>query len=155
MLREREPFFYVCDMDLTYFSPREFGEWWSKMAPDLLLKLDGFRHEWDGPVIISPVDGALGRRGGASGSMHNVDKWDLVRAVDVFPGFLVSGRIAFIHNQDQRRRAYSVARAIGFTGIGIYTDTRPGNMLHLDNRDGHLATWSRVAGKYLGIDEVL
>ena len=59
----------------------------------------------------------------------------------------------------ERQRAYEVAKKVGFTGIGLYTDTRPSNMVHLDvradRRPGDPAKWSRVAGDYRAITEVL
>lgn len=143
---------------MIYFRPSEFGEWWALMDQDLLSKLDDFRQAWGYPVLISPVAGALGRHNGPDGnSMHNVDKWEKVRAVDVFPQVPDGkGKFRAMRRDDDRMRAYDIAKAVGFTGIGIYADTMPGNMVHLDNRDGtHVATWSRVAGQYKAISEVL
>lgn len=126
------------------------------MNSDLLLKLDEFRHRWGAPVMISPVDGALGRHAGdSSQSQHNVDLFGEVRAADVFPR-VGSG---FIQTEGERRRAYRIAVEVGFTGIGVYTDTTPGNMLHLDVRTdrqpGNPALWSRVSGQFKGIGEVV
>lgn len=139
--------------ELRYFEPSEFGPWWPQMSRDLLFKLDEFRHRWGAPVIISPAEGSLGRHQGHAGeSQHNVDAWGQVRAVDVFPK--VSGR--YITKAAERRRAYEIAREVGFTGIGLYTDTTPGNMLHVDVRGGNrVATWSRVGGDYLDIGQVV
>ena len=143
---------------LKHFTPAEFGLWWPLMNADLLLKLDAFREAWGAPVIISPASGGIGRHQGSEGkSQHNVDKWGEVRAVDVFPMIEISpGQYRYMTNEADRQRALNVARQVGFTGIGLYTDTQPGNMLHVDNRDGdRVATWSRVAGEYRGINEVL
>ena len=133
--------------NLRYFKASEFGVFYPLMSKDLLLKLDEFRHRWGAPVVVSPAAGGIGRHGGGD-SQHNVDKWGEVRAVDVFPKGMDSAA--------DMQRAYLIAREIGFTGIGLYTDTKPSNMMHLDVRAGtHVATWSRVAGKYLGIGEVI
>lgn len=138
---------------LRYFSPEEFGPWWPQMSRDLLFKLDEFRHRWGAPVIISPAEGSLGRHQGHVGeSQHNVDAWGEVRAVDVFPK--VNGR--YMTRAADRRRAYEIAQEVGFTGIGLYTDTTPGNMLHVDVRPGNrVAKWSRVGGDYLDIGQVV
>lgn len=143
---------------LTHFSPSEFGLWWPLMNADLLTKLDAFREAWGAPVQISPADGGLGRHlGSEGGSQHNVDKWGEVRAVDVFPMIQVRpGEYRYMNSQADRQRAFDTAKQVGFTGIGLYTDTQPGDMLHVDTREGNrVATWSRVAGNYKGINEVL
>ncbi|WP_428398401.1 hypothetical protein [Marinobacter salarius] len=139
--------------ELRYFQPSEFGPWWPMMNRELLFKLDEFRHRWGAPVIISPANGSLGRhQGGGGESQHNVDAWGEVRAVDVFPK--VNGR--YMTRAADRRRAYEIAREVGFTGVGLYTDTQPGNMLHVDVRNGNrVATWSRVGGDYLDIGQVV
>ena len=133
---------------LRYFQPAEFGEWWPYMAPDLLTKLDEFRARLGVPVMISPAQGALGRHAGASLSQHNVDMWGEVRAADVMP---LGVSLA---------RAYEVARAVGFSGIGLYPDWRPHPGLHLDVRPGPLALWSGMLDDegrqvYRGIGEAL
>ena len=126
-------------LDLKYFSRSEFGVWWPLMSQDLLLKLDKFREKWGKPVRVSPHPDAIGREGEGSNSMHNVLKWGEVRAVDVFPEGL--------DTIGDRQRALEIARSVGLTGIGLYTDTSPSNMMHLDNRDQFLY-WTRVNGVY-------
>lgn len=126
---------------LLYFQPEEFGEWWQMMSADLLQKLDTFRSLWGKPVMISPASGALGRHAGTSGSYHNVDRWGVVRAVDVFPSGLT---------MSNARRAVEMAETAGFGGIGLYTDTQPSMMMHLDNRET-TGRWARVDGQYTGI----
>jgi hypothetical protein len=139
---------------LKYFKAPEFRAWWPLMNNDLLLKLDAFREAWAAPVEISKASGSLGRHGGnGDGSQHNIDLLIEVGAVDVFPKRPDGSYISTI---EERQRAYEVAISVGFTGIGIYTDTSPGNLLHLDNRDSErVALWSRIDGEYLGINEVL
>lgn len=118
--------------ELRYFTPGEFREWWPMMSTELLNKLDEFRHRLGVPVTISPAQGALGRKLGTSLSQHNVDLWGEVRAVDVmFSGVSLE-------------RAYEVAKAVGFTGIGAYPDWQPSPGLHLDVRQAPLALWSGI-----------
>ncbi|WP_445354179.1 hypothetical protein ACJJI5_12380 [Microbulbifer sp. EKSA008] len=137
--------------ELKYFKPSEFGVWYPFMSAELLLRIDSFREKWGAPVVISDADGALGRHDGEDGtSQHNIDKWGEVRAVDFFP-MTASGR--YINTPKQLARAYQVAVAVGFTGVGVYTDTQPGFMLHGDVRpidNGH-ASWSRINGNYYGV----
>lgn len=140
-----------------YFSPGEFGGWFEQMAPELLRKLDRFREQWGGRVVVSPVAGGVGRHlGEGDQSQHNVDQWGEVRAVDFFPQVRdLAGRWRYINSAAEIRRAYEVARAVGFTGIGVYTDTAPGYMVHGDVRPdrepGDPATWARVSGEYRGV----
>ena len=145
-------------VNLKYFSPDEFRQWWGQMNPELLQKLDAFRERWGAPVRISPASGALGRHDGITGtSQHNVDAWGEVRAVDVFP-MVPAGRggYAYISSRADRERAYQTARAVGFTGIGLYTDTSPGDMLHVDVRpQTNVATWSRIDGSYMDIGQAI
>lgn len=145
-------------LELDHFTPEEFGQWWGRMSPELLRKLDAFRDRWGAPVVISPAQGGLGRHQGPDGtSQHNVDRWGQVRAVDVFPKVPAGAAgYRYMTKQADRRRAFEIAQAVGFTGIGLYTDTQPGNMLHVDVRPGPtVATWSRVSGDYLGIGQVV
>ena len=141
---------------LKHFKPEEFGAWYPFMNNELLRKLDLFRELLGSPVHVSPVDGALGRHGGDDDhSQHNVDLWGDVRAIDVFP--TLNGE--YIQTEAERTHVYNIARQAGFTGIGLYTDTVPGNMLHVDVRDDRSesapALWARVAGEYTGIAEVI
>lgn len=133
------------------FKPAEFREWWSLMDPRLLGVLDRFRDDWGARVDISPHSDALGRRlGPDSNSQHNVNVWRTVRAADIFPQGL---------SEDEFPRAYDCAKSAGATGIGFYTDTHPGPMMHLDVRRSHTpdrpATWSRIKGRYLGLSHAM
>ncbi|WNZ54164.1 hypothetical protein QT397_14810 [Microbulbifer sp. MKSA007] len=141
---------------LNHFSEGEFGVWYPLMSADLLLKLDRYREAWGGRVVISKADGGIGRKD-ETHSQHNVLRWGEVRAVDVFPQIQdVHGNWQYLSTTEELERAYQVARDTGFTGIGLYTDTEPGYMVHLDNRPGDdIATWSRIAGEYRGISEAL
>lgn len=139
-------------MMLRHFKPREFRGWWDLMSPRLLVCIDRFREIWGARVDVSPVDGALGRRLGPDAmSGHNVDRWGVVEAVDLFPRGM--------DTPDDMARAYDCARRAGATGIGFYTDTKPSNMIHLDTRPDRSAKnprlWSRVDGEYLAIEAVM
>lgn len=139
---------------LKYFARSEFGIWWPLMSNELLKKLDAFREKWGDVVEVSKAEGAIGREGD-NNSQHNPTLWGEVRAVDVFP----KRNGQYISSAADRNRAYAIAREVGFTGIGIYTDTMPGNMLHLDVRkdrdNANPAMWSRVNEKYSAIADVL
>lgn len=141
---------------LKYFKPTEFGLWYPLMSNELLQKLDAFRAAWGYPVVVSSAHGAIGREGDGDSSQHNVTRWGEVRAIDVFPKTASGG---YITGPADRARAYEIAKQVGFTGIGLYTDTSPGNMLHVDVRKdkspGAPATWSRVGGEYRSIGEVV
>lgn len=145
--------------EMKHFTASEFGLWWPLMNAELLTKLDAFRERWSAPVRISPAEGGIGRHNGSDDeSQHNVDAWGEVRAVDVFPMIETRpGEYRYMSTREDRQRAYDTARNVGFTGIGLYTDTQPGDMLHVDTRKagGRVALWSRVAGNYKGIQEVL
>ncbi len=133
---------------LKYFKPDEFGIFYTFINNTTLLKLDAFREAWGKPVIVSSAKGSIGRHGGDSNSQHNIDKFGETRAIDVFP----SG----MDNVFERRRALEIAKRVGFTGIGIYTDTSPSNLLHVDTRPSErVALWSRVDGEYGLIEAVV
>lgn len=143
---------------MTWFTESEFGGWFSRLSVSLMKKLDVFRELVGFAVNVSPVSGAVGRNGGDSHSQHNVDRWGQVNAVDLFVE--LDGQP--VTTQAQRKRLYELAKQAGFTGIGIYTDTfyrgQPWNMLHVDTRkvsNNEIATWSRVDGNYLSINEVI
>lgn len=143
---------------MKWFSPAEFGLWYPLINRDLLKRLDEFRERWGAPVVISKADGGIGRHGNGE-SQHNVDRWGSIRAIDVFPMVDNGSGARYIDNAADLARAYEVARDVGFTGIGVYTDTEPGYMVHLDVRDdrepGNPAQWSRVNGEYLGVEAVI
>lgn len=128
--------------NMQHFESHEFREWWEFMDVDLLIKLDLFRERWNNIVDISPAHGSLGRNDGDSKSYHNVDKYGQVRAVDIFPRGLTRQNAAL---------AVEIAESCGFGGIGVYTDTKPSMMLHLDNRSGR-GRWARIKKEYVAIE---
>ncbi len=141
---------------LDFFEPSEFGPYWPLMSEKLLIKLDEFRRRLGYPVTISPAYGAIGRpviRLGKetdneevldNATQHNYLKWGEIRAIDVMP------RPPNGVTPAERRRWFEIARAVGFTGIGIYPDWKPTAGIHVDvrvdHREGDPATWAGVKG---------
>lgn len=112
------------DLQLKNFTGAEFGRWWPLMDFRLLSALDYFRELLGRPVMISPAGGSLGRFGGSDKSLHNVERYGVILAVDVM---LPAGPDA--------RLAYQLAVfARVFSGIGIYPHWKPHLGLHLDVR---------------------
>lgn len=121
-------------LKLRHFQPSEFGASLPLLSTDLLLKLDEFRDRLGSAVIISPAPGSLIRPAGDSESQHTFG-----RAADVLvPGI-------------DLRRAFQVAKEVGFTGIGVYPQWKPHKGLHLDVRPDRLpgspALWAGLRGK--------
>lgn len=129
------------NIDLRYFDPDEFREWWPHMSLRLLVLLDSLRHQWGAGITVSPVTGALGRHNGDSDpTQHNIDRWGEVRAADVF----LSG----MDCRSTANRAVGLAMRTGFTGCGVYPHWRPSPGMHLDVRTsaepGEPALWGMV-----------
>ena len=129
-----------------HFSQEEFREWSEDMSPRLVTMLDVLRFKLGSPIEISASEYALGRElGRGKMSEHNVDHWGEVLAADCF----ISG----IYNRAQSEAVVYEATSIGFTGIGVYSDTHNNKgeeqvMFHLGVRPNELmgspATWGRV-----------
>ena len=129
-----------------HFSTEEFREWSDDISPRLVTMLDVLRFRLGSPIAISASDYALGRElGRGKMSEHNIDEWGEVLAVDCF----ISG----VYNRAQAEEVAREAKAIGFTGIGVYSDTHNNYgeeqvMFHLGVRPNELmgspATWGRV-----------
>ena len=136
-----------------HFSQEEFREWAEDMSPRLVTMLDVLRFRLGSAIAISASEYALGRNLGAGKmSEHNIDEWGEVLAVDCF----ISG----VYSRQQAEGVVHEATAIGFTGIGVYSDTHNNQgddqvMFHLGvrpNEDmGSPATWGRTSGKYTSI----
>jgi hypothetical protein len=136
-----------------HFNQEEFREWAEDMSPRLVTMLDVLRFRLGSVISISASEYALGRNLGVGKmSAHNVDEWGEVLAVDCF----VSG----VYSRYQSEAVVHEAISIGFTGIGVYSDTRNNKgqnqvMFHLDARPnesmGSPATWGRVSGKYTSL----
>ena len=142
--------------NLRYFNREEFGLFWPLIDDDLLEKLDELRHQWGKPIFISPVEGGVGRVHEDSQSQHNIiNTYGVVRAVDIFP----AGASGESMTTAEAEQFVEFARNIGFTGIGVYTDTyydnRPWIMVHvdvrLDREVGNPALWSRIEQEYQNI----
>lgn len=139
---------------LYYFDPHEFVRggisWMPQMDPRLLVLLDLLRDKWGKPIRISLSSGAVGRRD-KSASWHNVARHGRCCAVDIVPE---------IETTAEAHAFFTLAKDLGFTGIGVYRDwesTRFG--FHLDTRTdkwpGYPATWGRVDGDYVSLDEAM
>jgi len=136
-----------------HFSAEEFREWSDDMSPRLVTMLDVLRFRLGSPIGISASEYALGRNlGRGKMSEHNIDEWGEVLAVDCF----VSG----VYNRAQAEAVAHEAEEIGFTGIGVYSDTHNNQgddqvMFHLGVRPNELmgspATWGRISGKYTSL----
>jgi len=136
-----------------YFAQEEFREWAEDISPRLVTMLDVLRFRLGSPIKVSGSEYALGRNlGRGKMSAHNIDEWGEVLAVDCF----VSG----VSSRYQAEGVVHEAINIGFTGIGVYSDTRNNKgqeqvMFHFDVRPNELmgspATWGRVNGKYTSL----
>jgi hypothetical protein len=136
-----------------HFSAEEFREWSDDMSPRLVTMLDVLRFKLGSPIEISASEYALGRNlGRGKMSEHNIDEWGEVLAVDCF--------IGGVYNRAQAEAVVYESEGIGFTGIGVYSDTRNNQgqeqvMFHLGvrpNEDmGSPATWGRISGKYTSL----
>ena len=136
-------------IQLNHFVADEFREWWPQMSVRLLVTLDLFRWQWGDIVTPSPVEGGIGRSDDSE-SQHNVDQWGEVRAIDAFPRKMVT--------RDDCELAIEIADNLGFTGIGIYPETDPSPMIHLDVRvnryPGDPAKWGALRNQSNGWDYV-
>jgi len=136
-----------------HFSAEEFREWSDDMSARLITMLDVLRFKLGSPIEISLSEYALGRNLGRNElSEHNIDHWGEVLAVDCF----ISG----VYSRQQAEAVVYEAEAIGFTGIGVYSDTHNNRgeeqvMFHLGVRPNELmgspATWGRISGKYTSL----
>jgi hypothetical protein len=133
---------------LRHFKPADFGIWWPFMNGDFLSKVDQFSEWFQGRVMLSPAPGALGRLG--SDSSQHFPSPDLSAADLMLPDISLGD-------------AYQAARALGFTGIGLYPDWKPYHGIHLDMRKTRTrdnpALWAGVktgeGQKYVAIEQVL
>ena len=136
-----------------HFTQEEFRDWAEDMSPRLVTMLDVLRFRLGSPIEVSASNYALGRNlGRGKMSEHNVDEWGEVLAVDCF----ISG----VYNRAQAEAVAREAEAIGFTGIGVYSDTRNNQgeeqvMFHFGVRPNELmgapATWGRVDHDYTSL----
>ncbi len=120
-------------LNLRHFTTDEFGASLPMLSMGLLEKLDEFRERLGSPVLISPAPGSLFRPAGAEESQH------------------LYGRAADVMVPDaDLKRAFQVAKEVGFTGIGVYPHWQPYKGLHLDVRPdrkpGAPALWAGLRG---------
>ena len=133
-----------------HFTQEEFREWSDDMSARLVTMLDVLRFRLGSAIAVSASEYALGREIGRNElSEHNIDHWGEVLAVDCF--------IGGVYNRAQVEAVVYEATGIGFTGIGVYSDTTNNQgeeqvMFHLGVRPtemmGSPATWGRVDGEY-------
>ena len=140
-----------------HFDAEEFREWSDDMSARLVTMLDVLRFRLGSAIEISASEYALGRElgrelGRGKMSEHNIDEWGEVLAVDCF----ISG----VYNRAQSEAVVYEATSIGFTGIGVYSDTTNNQgeeqvMFHLGVRPtemmGNPATWGRVDHDYTSL----
>ena len=136
-----------------HFDAEEFREWSDDMSARLITMLDVLRFRLGSAIAISASEYALGRELGRNElSEHNIDHWGEVLAVDCF--------IGGVYNRAQAEAVVYEAEQIGFTGIGVYSDTHNNQgddqvMFHLGVRPNELmgspATWGRISGKYTSL----
>ena len=140
-----------------HFAQEEFRDWSDDMSPRLVTMLDVLRFRLGSAIAISGSAYALGRELGRDDlSEHNIDHWGEVLAADCF--------VRGVYNRAQAEAVALEATAIGFTGIGVYSDTRNNYgeeqvMFHLGVRPtrmmGRPAKWGRVNGKYTSLLEAI
>jgi len=133
-----------------HFAQEEFREWAEDMSPRLVTMLDVLRFRLGSAIAISGSEYALGRELGRDDlSEHNIDHWGEVLAVDCF--------VRGVYNRAQAEAVVYEAEWIGFTGIGVYSDTHNNRgedqvMFHFGVRPNELmgapATWGRVNHDY-------
>jgi len=136
-----------------HFSQEEFREWSDDMSARLITMLDVIRFRLGSAIEISLSEYALGRNlGRGKMSEHNIDEWGEVLAVDCF--------VRGVYNRAQAEAVVYEAEGIGFTGIGVYSDTHNNRgekqvMFHLGVRPNELmgspATWGRVDYEYTSL----
>jgi hypothetical protein len=144
-------------MHLQNFSEKEFREWYGEMSPRLLTMLDILRYQIGLVIEISGNDSALGRKlPEDKESEHNINHWGEVLAVDCFVGKNTTQRDA--------RKIISTAKAIGFTGIGVYpfwTNNKGVKQcgFHFGVRPtrkmGDPATWGYYEGEFTSMENAL
>ena len=140
-----------------HFSQEEFREWAEDMSPRLVTMLDVLRFKLGSPIEISGSEYALGRELGRNElSEHNIDHWGEVLAVDCF--------VRGVYNRAQAEAVVYEAEGIGFTGIGVYSDTHNNYgvdqvMFHFGVRPNELmgnpATWGRVDHDFTSLMEAI
>ena len=122
-------------IESPYFTEAEFHGAYHKMDKNLLLKLHDLREEIDQPLNLSNNCKGFSRTlGGYNRSQHNIDVWGKCRAAD-----------GYIPEDMSYQEFYEACRAVGFTGIGLYTgwSTRGFHVDVRPDRDANSpATWS-------------
>lgn len=146
-------------MNLHHFKRSEFNRigfnWFDKMNPELLYRLDCLRGIWQAPIHISKHPNAIGREREPKDTYdgHNFTKWGMVNAIDVFPSFPLMATGLELQAYDFLWHA----EHIGFTGIGYYPQWNQGKLtggFHLDVRLNPYQ-WGYVDDEFVSIEDVL
>jgi hypothetical protein len=141
-------------MRLHFFKPVEFRSWWGKVSPELLFRMDCLRGVLGRVVSISKASGSIGRLEGDS--QHNLNLCGEVRALDFF--------VAGLTSVSDVQHVVNAMLLCGFTGVGVYTDTRNNDgeravMFHGDVRPdrgvNNPSTWGRVNGEYVTLERAI
>lgn len=111
----------------------------SFMSGNFIIALQMFRNATGISIVPSPVQGAWYRLSGKKSSRHYA-KNRLSDAMDIFP------------DPEKIYKAWIQALLFEqFGGVGIYFDTKPSIMMHVDCRPykaGFKTIWCRDKGKY-------
>jgi len=120
-------------------------DWYDRMAPEVLALLQALRERHGAPIHISPHPRALGRHlGDGSQSDHNFDRWQEVRAADVFP--------EMPQTPEATRKFMDLCREVGVSAIGVYPHWRNRHgryqtgfhIGHRPGREGNPALWGLI-----------
>ena len=131
----------------------DFRKWKASVDEKLLESLKSFSEKIETEFFISPAPGSIGRHGGTSMSMHNVDRWGTVKAIDI-----MFSNLEF--NAESVKKILNAAKKSNFGGVGVYPHWQPRWGVHLDIRkkkkNGKIAKWARnKKGIYVSIDDVI
>lgn len=106
----------------------------SRIDARLVQALQCWRDLLGQPLRITPVLEGIYRTTGSPTSQHYA-VGRLSTAIDIFP---MAGSVG---------QAFLTALSIdAFRGVGLYLDTKPGFMIHVDVRQGDRILWVRTGG---------
>lgn len=134
-------------VSLKNFKVSEFRGEHIFLSTKLLKKLDKFREQLGERIIVSPAKGSMF----LNNERENNSQHFLGKAIDIM-----------LPDTTDWERAYTIAKNVGFTGIGFYPHWKPYKGFHVDVResDGHISTWSGInpdgkGQRYVGLWEGL
>jgi len=126
-------------------TPHGGEDWYGRMAPEVLQLLEDLRERHGAPIRISPHPRALGRYlDDGSQSDHSVDRWQEVRAADVFP--------EMPQTPEATRKFLDLCREVGVSAIGVYPHWRNRygryqigfHVGYRPDREGNPALWGLI-----------